>query len=220
MPLMGYDEESKFHPRSPYGAAKLYAYWITRNYREAYGLHASNGILFNHETPRRGMTFVTRKITSWIGKNYLALTQQTPLKPLVLGNLDAKRDWGHGKDYVEAMYLMMQQDEPDDYVIATGETYSVRDFVEEAFRVPGIEIEWRGEGLEEKGFCKKTDRVMVEIDPVYFRPSEVEVLLGNPSKAKKRLNWEPKYSFKDLVVEMTQSDISKFNTHQRFIWDS
>ena len=190
-------ETTPFYPRSPYGVAKLYGYWIVKNYRESYGLHASSGILFNHESPRRGETFVTRKITR--GLSRISTGQQDVLS---LGNLDARRDWGHAKDFVEAMWLMLQQDEPDDYVIATGEQYSVRDFVNEAAPYFGMNIEWMGEGLSEVGYDWNTKRTVIKVDPKYFRPAEVETLLGDPSKAKARLGWEPKTSFTQLVEDM------------------
>lgn len=198
------NENTPFYPRSPYGVAKLYAYWITVNYREAYGIFACNGILFNHESPRRGETFVTRKITRAAARIKLGLQDK-----LYLGNLDAKRDWGHSKDAVRAMWTMLQQPEPDDYVIATGEQHSVREFCELAFREVGIDLEWRGEGVEEKGIDKKTGKVIVEIDPRYFRPAEVESLLGDSSKAREKLGWKPKISFPELVKEMVQFDLEQ-----------
>ena len=190
-------ETTPFHPRSPYGVAKLYGYWIIKNYRESYGFHASSGILFNHESPRRGETFVTRKITQGLSKISVGLQ-----KVLYLGNLNAKRDWGHAKDYVEAMWLMLQQDEPDDYVIATGEQYSVRDFVEEAAPYFGFKIEWMGEGEDEVGLDWNTKKSIIGINPRYFRPAEVDSLLGDATKAKEVLGWEPKTSFKELVEDM------------------
>jgi GDPmannose 4,6-dehydratase len=190
-------EITPFYPRSPYGVAKLYAHWITKNYREAYGIHASSGILFNHESPRRGETFVTKKIA--MGLNRIRNGKDDCL---YLGNLDAKRDWGHARDYVEAMWLMLQQDEPDDYVIATGEQYSVRDFVEESASYFGFDIEWVGQGLDEVGVDKNTGKTIVRIDDKYFRPAEVETLLGDATKAKEILGWVPKVSFKELVKEM------------------
>ena len=190
-------ETTPFYPRSPYGVAKLYGYWIVKNYRESYGLHASSGILFNHESPRRGETFVTRKITR--GLSRISTGQQNVLS---LGNLDARRDWGHARDFVEAMWLMLQQDKPDDYVIATGVQYSVRDFVNEAAPYFGMNIEWMGEGLEEVGYDWNTKRPVIRVDKRYFRPAEVETLLGDPSKAKQKLGWEPKISFKQLVEDM------------------
>ena len=190
-------ETTPFYPRSPYGVAKLYGYWIVKNYRESYGLHASSGILFNHESPRRGETFVTRKITR--GLSRISTGQQDVLS---LGNLNARRDWGHAKDFVEAMWLMLQQDEADDYVIATGEQYSVREFVEAAAPYFGMNILWEGEGLDEVGIDKNTGRKVIDVNPKYFRPAEVETLLGDASKAKKKLGWEPKTSFKQLVEDM------------------
>jgi GDPmannose 4,6-dehydratase len=202
-------ETTPFYPRSPYGVAKLYGYWITVNYRESYGLHASNGILFNHESPRRGRTFVTRKITRALAN--IKLGQQDCL---YLGNIDAKRDWGHAKDYVEMMWLMLQQEQPDDYVVATGETHSVREFVELAAKELGMEIEWKGTGVDEVGVDKETGKEIVKIDPKYFRPAEVELLLGDPSKAKKQLGWTLKHSFEDLVKEMVQFDLENEKTHK------
>ena len=190
-------ETTPFYPRSPYGVAKLYGYWIVKNYRESYGLHASSGILFNHESPRRGETFVTRKITR--GLSRISVGEQDIL---YLGNLNAKRDWGHAMDFVEAMWLMLQQDEADDYVIATGEQYSVREFVEEAAPYFGMKIEWMGEGLDEVGYDWNTKKVVIKVNPKYFRPAEVETLLGDASKAKEKLGWEPKISFKQLVEDM------------------
>ena len=190
-------ETTPFHPRSPYGVAKLYGYWIVKNYRESYGLHASSGILFNHESPRRGETFVTRKITR--GLSRISVGEQ---RQLYLGNLNAKRDWGHAKDFVEAMWLMLQQDEPDDYVIATGEQYSVKDFVDKAAPFFGFNIEWMGEGLDEVGYDWSTKRQVISVDKKYFRPAEVESLLGDPSKAKQKLGWEPKISFDELIEDM------------------
>jgi GDPmannose 4,6-dehydratase len=190
-------ETTPFYPRSPYGVAKLYGYWIVKNYRESYGLHASSGILFNHESPRRGETFVTRKITR--GLSRISTGEQDVLS---LGNLNAKRDWGHAKDFVEAMWLMLQQDQPDDYVIATGEQYSVREFVEAASPYFGMNIVWEGEGLDEVGIDRSTGRKVIEVNPKYFRPAEVETLLGDASKAKEKLGWEPKTSFKQLVEDM------------------
>ena len=190
-------ETTPFYPRSPYGVAKLYGYWIVKNYRESYGLHASSGILFNHESPRRGETFVTRKITR--GLSRISVGEQDVLS---LGNLNARRDWGHAKDFVEAMWLMLQQEEADDYVIATGEQYSVRQFVEEAAPYFGMKIVWEGEGLDEVGIDRSTGRKVIEVNPKYFRPAEVETLLGDASKAKEKLGWEPKTSFKQLVEDM------------------
>ncbi len=195
-------ESTPFYPRSPYAAAKLYAYWIVVNYREAYGMHASNGILFNHESPLRGETFVTRKITRAAAA--IKLGRQ---RHLYLGNLDAKRDWGHAREYVEGMWLMLQQDEPDDYVLATGITTTVRDFVTWAFEDVGILIEWRGHGVDEKGYDGRTGEMVVAIDQRYFRPTEVDLLIGDPSKAKAKLGWEHKTSPRDLVREMVQEDL-------------
>ena len=197
-------ESTPFYPRSPYAVAKLYAYWIAINYREAYGIFACNGILFNHESPIRGETFVTRKITMAAVRIKAGLQDK-----LYLGNLNAKRDWGYAGDYVEAMWLMLQQEQPDDFVIATGETHSVRDFVELAFREEGIDIEWRGSGEDEKGIDAKTGEVIIEIDPRYYRPAEVELLKGNPEKAKRVLGWESKMEFKELVRRMVAEDRSK-----------
>ena len=190
-------ETTPFYPRSPYGVAKLYGYWIVKNYRESYGMHCSSGILFNHESPRRGETFVTRKITQGLSKISVGLQDI-----LYLGNLDAKRDWGHAKDFVEAMWLMLQQDEPDDYVIATGQQYSVREFVEKAAPFFGLNIVWEGEGLNEVGVDKISKRVVVAVDEKYFRPAEVESLLGDPTKAKEKLGWEPTTTFDQLVEDM------------------
>lgn len=203
-------ETTPFYPRSPYAAAKLYAYWITVNYREAYGMHASNGILFNHESPIRGETFVTRKITRGVAAIELGLQ-----KVLYLGNLDAKRDWGHARDYVEGMWLILQQDEPDDYVLATGETHSVREFVELAFAEVGRRIVWRGAGLNEEGIDEKTGEVLVKVDPRYFRPTEVDLLLGDASKAHQRLGWRPRHSFQDLVREMVAEDLKTMRAKWR-----
>ncbi len=194
-------ETTPFYPRSPYAVAKLYSYWITVNYREAYGMFACNGILFNHESPRRGETFVTRKITRALARIKLGLQDC-----LYLGNLNAKRDWGHARDYVEMQWLMLQQDEPDDYVIATGEQHSVRDFVNAAAEELGMSITWRGTGLDEKGY-DQSNRCIVAVDPRYFRPTEVETLLGDPSKAKEKLGWTPKTTFRELVAEMARSDL-------------
>jgi len=190
-------ETTPFHPRSPYGVAKLYGYWIIKNYREAYGMHCSSGILFNHESERRGETFVTRKITRGLSRISVGME-----KILRLGNIHAKRDWGHARDYVEAMWLMLQQDKPDDYVIATGEQHSVKDFVNEAAHYFGFKLEWMGEGLDETAFDWNTKKPVIIIDPEYFRPAEVESLLGDATKAKEVLGWEPKTSFKELVEEM------------------
>ncbi len=207
-------ETTPFYPRSPYAVAKLYGYWITVNYREAYNMFACNGILFNHESPLRGETFVTRKITRGVSKIALGL-QDT----IFMGNLDAKRDWGHAKDYVEAMWLMLQQDKPEDYVIATGVTTTVRDFIKMAFRQVGVELEFRGEGINEKGFVASSDnpdyilqkgKEVVAIDPSYFRPTEVELLIGDATKARTQLGWIPKYNLNMLVAEMVESDINIF----------
>jgi len=195
-------ESTPFYPRSPYGAAKLYAHWITINYREAYGMFAVSGILFNHESPRRGETFVTRKVTRAVCRIKLGLQDK-----IQLGNLDAKRDWGHARDYVEAMHLMLQQTEPQDFVIATGQQYSVRDFCEAAFKEIGITLEWQGNGVEEKAIDKKTGKILIEIDPKYFRPTEVDSLLGDPTRANTILNWKAKISFKELVKEMIDNDM-------------
>ncbi|GGG36836.1 GDP-mannose 4,6-dehydratase [Caldovatus sediminis] len=197
------DERTPFYPRSPYGVAKLYAYWIVVNYREAYGFHASNGILFNHESPRRGETFVTRKITRAAAA--IALGRQDCLW---LGNLEARRDWGHARDYVEGMWRILQQDAPDDYVLATGETHSVRSFVEMAFREVGIALEWRGAGVEEVGVCRASGRVLVRIDPAYLRPTEVDLLVGNPAKARERLGWRHTVALPQLVAEMVAHDLA------------
>ena len=195
-------EKTPFYPRSPYAAAKLYAYWITVNYREAYGMHASNGILFNHESPIRGETFVTRKITRAVAAIHHKLQDR-----LYLGNLDAKRDWGHAKDYVEGMWRIVQHDTPDDFVLATGETRSVREFVERAFAEVGIDVVWRGEGVDEVGIEKRSGRLLVEVDPKYFRPTEVDILVGDPSKAKRELGWQATTPFDDLVREMVGADV-------------
>ena len=195
-------ETTPFYPRSPYGVAKLYAYWITVNYREAYGIHASNGVLFNHESPIRGETFVTRKITRAVARISAGLQSA-----LYLGNLDAKRDWGHAKDYVEGMWMIVQNDHPDDYVLATGETHSVREFVELAFAEVGKRVAWKGKGVDEIGFDEKTGAELVRIDPRYFRPTEVDLLLGDPSKARAKLGWQHKMTFPELVKEMVAADI-------------
>jgi GDPmannose 4,6-dehydratase len=197
-------ETTPFYPRSPYAVAKLYAYWITVNYREAYKMHASNGILFNHEGATRGETFVTRKISRAVAAIELGLQDK-----LFLGNLSARRDWGHARDYVEGMWLIVQQPEPDDYVLATGEEHSVREFVEKAFGRIGRTIEWYGQGVDEKGIDAKDGRVLVEVDPRYFRPTEVERLLGDPSKARKKLGWHHKITFDELVQEMVDSDLAE-----------
>ena len=198
-------EVTPFYPKSPYGAAKLYSFWITKNYRESYDMFAVNGILFNHESPRRGETFVTRKITLAVAR-IMAGKQEK----LSLGNLDAKRDWGFAGDYVEGMWRMLQQDTPDDYVLATNETHMVREFAELSFREVGIEIEWRGSGVEERGYDTKTGRLLVDVDPRYFRPAEVELLWGNPSKAERELGWRRKVSFPELVRMMVRADMEKY----------
>jgi GDPmannose 4,6-dehydratase len=195
-------ETTPFYPRSPYGCAKVFAYWITKNYREAYQMFAVNGILFNHESPRRGETFVTRKITRGLARIKLGKDQI-----LFLGNLDAKRDWGHARDFVYGMWLMLQAAEPDDYLLATGETHTVREFAEISAKHFGIDLIWKGSGLNEKGIDKKTGKTIIEIDPKYFRPSEVDILLGDPAKAKTKLGWQPKISFAELVKEMCESDL-------------
>ena len=204
-------ETTPFYPRSPYGVAKLYSYWITKNYRESYGMFAVNGILFNHESERRGETFVTRKITL-----AAARIAQGMQDKLYLGNLDALRDWGYARDYVECMWLMLQHDQPEDFVIATGEQHSVREFTEKAFREAGIELRWEGSGIEERGIDQATGRVLVEVDPQYFRPAEVETLLGDPSKAKQLLGWNPqKTSFDELVRLMVTHDMDYVRKGQR-----
>jgi GDPmannose 4,6-dehydratase len=202
-------ETTPFYPRSPYAAAKLYAHWITVNYREAYRMHASNGILFNHESPVRGETFVTRKITRAVAAIKCGLQEK-----LFLGNLDAERDWGHARDYVEGMWLILQQDEPDDYVLATGESHSVREFVARAFAHIGRTVVWRGTGVEEKGIDNATGQVLVEVDPRYFRPTEVDALLGDPSKASAKLGWRHKTSFDALVKEMAEADLIAIRNEQ------
>ena len=195
-------ETTPFYPRSPYAAAKLYAYWITVNYREAYGIHGSNGILFNHESPIRGETFVTRKITRAVAAIHLGLQDR-----LYLGNLDAQRDWGHAREYVRGMWLMLQQDEPDDYVLATGESHSVRSFVEKAFARAGIFLEWKGTGVEERGLDASSGRTLVEVDPRYFRPTEVDLLIGDPTKAHEKLGWRHETKLDALVAEMVDEDL-------------
>ena len=197
-------EETVFYPRSPYGCAKVYAYWITKNYRESYNLFAVNGILFNHESPRRGETFVTRKISRGLARIKLGKEEK-----IYLGNLDAKRDWGYAKDYVYGMYLMLQQDKPDDYILATGETHSIREFAEETAKILGFDLVWEGQGLNEKGVDKNTGKTIIEIDPKYFRPAEVDVLLGDPQKAKTELGWEAEVKFKELVKIMAESDLEQ-----------
>ena len=202
-------ETTPFYPRSPYAVAKLYSYWITVNYREAYNIFACNGILFNHESPIRGETFVTRKITRAVARIKLGLQDK-----LYLGNLNSLRDWGHARDYVEAQWLILQQDEPDDYVIATGEQHSVREFVERAFHEVGTGIKWKGEGVDEKGYDGDTGKVIVEVDKSYFRPTEVETLLGDPTKAKQRLGWATKVTFNELVSEMVTEDLKEAERDQ------
>lgn len=198
-------ETTPFHPRSPYAAAKLYSYWITVNYREAYGMFACNGILFNHESPRRGVDFVTRKITIAVAK--IMAGKQDKLS---LGNMDAKRDWGFAKDYVEGQWLILQQEKPDDFVLATGETHTVREFVEAAFNEVGVNIIWKGSGVEEKGYCAKTGKLLVDVNPKYFRPAEVDLLLGDPSKAQRVLGWQRKVSFRELVKIMVEADLKAY----------
>ena len=210
MPTTGYTEESPMHPRSPYGCAKMYGLWITKNYRESYGMHISNGILFNHEGERRGETFVTRKITIALGKIKKALTDKTDFQTLKLGNLYSKRDWGYAKDYVYGMWLMTQQDSPDDYVLATNETYSIKEFVNQAALECEININWIGEGVNEKAVTKD-GKVIIEIDEKYYRPAEVDILLGDYTKAKNKLGWEPKVKFKELVKIMMNNDDEKNN---------
>ena len=204
-------ETTPFYPRSPYAAAKLYAYWIAVNYREAYNMFASNGILFNHESPIRGETFVTRKITRAIAAITLGLQEK-----LYLGNIDSKRDWGHARDYVEGMYMILQHDEPDDFVLATGETHSVREFLDIGFAEVGRKIEWQGEGVDEIGVCTDTGDVLVEVDPRYFRPTEVDLLLGDPTKAREKLGWEHKVAFTDLVKEMINHDLRQLVMDKEF----
>ncbi|MBS1646635.1 MAG: GDP-mannose 4,6-dehydratase [Bacteroidetes bacterium] len=198
-------ETTPFYPRSPYGVAKLYAFWITKNYRESYGMFACNGILFNHESPIRGETFVTRKITRAVAKISLGLQ-----KNLFIGNLDSERDWGHAKDYVEGMWRMLQHNEPDDFVLATNKKITVRSFIEMSFAEVGILLEWKGKGVDEKGICKKTGAVLVEVDERYFRPAEVDLLIGDYSKAKAKLGWEPKYTVQELCKEMVAADVTLF----------
>lgn len=202
-------ETTPFYPRSPYAVAKQYAFWIVKNYREAYDMYACNGILFNHESPLRGETFVTRKITRGVAKIKLGLQQK-----IYLGNIDAKRDWGHAKDYVEGMWLMLQQDNADDYVLATGVTTTVRDFVTMSFKEVDIEIQWTGEGVNEKGFDKETGNVLVEIDPRYFRPTEVDLLIGDPSKAQKELGWKHKHNLASLCKDMVKADLALFERNK------
>ncbi|MFN5795143.1 MAG: GDP-mannose 4,6-dehydratase, partial [Bacteroidota bacterium] len=198
-------QTTPFYPRSPYGVAKLYAFWIAKNYREAYGIFACNGILFNHESPLRGETFVTRKVTRAVARISLGLQEK-----MYMGNIDSERDWGHARDYVEGMWLMMQQETPDDFVLATGKKVSVRDFINMAFKEAGIDIEWNGTGVNEKATNKANGKIVVEIDPKYFRPAEVELLVGDASKAKAKLGWEPKITVEELVKEMVAADIELF----------
>jgi len=205
------NEKTPFYPRSPYAVAKQFAYWITVNYREAYNLHASNGILFNHESPRRGPTFVTRKITRAVAR-----IKAGKQKELFLGNLHSKRDWGHARDYIKAMWLMLQQEKPEDYVIATGETHSVKEFVEKAFAVVNIKVRWEGEGVDEVGINADTNEIIVKVDPRYFRPTEVEFLLGDPTKAKNQLGWVLETSFEQLVKEMVEKDIEFFEKGKEY----
>ncbi len=201
-------ETTPFYPRSPYGVAKMYSYWIVINYREAYNMFACNGILFNHESPRRGRTFVTRKISRAVAEIHLGVSDC-----LYLGNLDARRDWGHARDYVEGMWLMLQQDQPEDFVLSTNECHSVREFVEKSFAVVGVPIQWRGAGDEEVGADARNGRILVRIDSRYYRPTEVELLLGNSAKARKRLGWQPRVQFDELVQEMTLSDIESVKSN-------
>jgi GDPmannose 4,6-dehydratase len=204
------NEATPFHPRSPYGTAKLYAYWTTVNYREAFGFHASNGILFNHESPSRGETFVTRKITRGVAAIHQGFQQK-----IYLGNLDAQRDWGHAKDFVQGMWLMLQQDTPDDYVLATGESHTVRQFAELAFGIVGRSISWSGKGIEEIGVDNETGKTVIEIDPKYFRPAEVDILRGDATKAKERLGWKHQVSLEEIVKDMVESDMEVVAREQR-----
>lgn len=199
-------EKTPFYPRSPYGVAKLFGHWITVNYRESFNIFACSGILFNHESPLRGVEFVTRKITYGLAKIKYGLQDK-----LILGNLDAKRDWGYAPEYVEAMWLMLQQDEPDDYVIATGETHTVREFVEKAAQIAGFEIEWEGKGIDTKGIDRETGKVIVEVSPKFYRPAEVDILVGNPKKAKEKLGWESKTKFEELVEIMMEADLKRIS---------
>ena len=203
------NEQTPFYPRSPYGVAKLYGYWIVKNYREAYGIYGCNGILFNHESPVRGETFVTRKITRAVARISLGMQQK-----IYIGNLDAKRDWGHAKDYIEGMWLMLQQDSADDYVLATGKTYTVRHFCELAFKEIGVDIIWEGTGDQQQGKNSSTNQVVIEVDEKYYRPTEVDLLIGDASKAEKVLGWKPKYSLNAMVSEMVKSDIKLFQKQQ------
>jgi GDPmannose 4,6-dehydratase len=198
------NEKTPFYPRSPYAASKLFAHWITVNYRESYGIFACSGVLFNHESPLRGLEFITRKVTYGIARIKNSLQDK-----VVLGNLDSKRDWGYAAEYVEAMWLMLQQKDPDDYVVATGETHSIREFAEHAFRYAGFDIVWKGKAIEEKGIDKKTGKTLIEVSPEFFRPAEVDILLGDYSKAKERLNWQPRTKFPDLVSIMMDADIKR-----------
>jgi GDPmannose 4,6-dehydratase len=198
------NEKTPFYPRSPYAASKLFAHWITVNYRESYGIFACSGVLFNHESPLRGLEFITRKVTYGIARIKNSLQDK-----VVLGNLDSKRDWGYAPEYVEAMWLMLQQKDPDDYVVATGETHSIREFAEHAFRYAGFDIVWKGKAIEEKGIDKKTGKTLIEVSPEFFRPAEVDILLGDYSKAKERLNWQPRTKFQDLVSIMADADIKR-----------
>jgi GDPmannose 4,6-dehydratase len=198
------NEKTPFYPRSPYAASKLFAHWITVNYRESYGIFACSGVLFNHESPLRGLEFITRKVTYGIARIKNSLQDK-----VVLGNLDSKRDWGYAAEYVEAMWLMLQQKDPDDYVVATGETHSIREFAEHAFRYAGFDIVWKGKAIEEKGIDKKTGKTLIEVSPEFFRPAEVDILLGDYSKAKERLNWQPRTKFQDLVSIMADADIKR-----------
>jgi GDPmannose 4,6-dehydratase len=202
-------ETTPFYPRSPYAVAKLYSYWITVNYREAYDFFACNGILFNHESPVRGETFVTRKVTRAVARIKLGLQNK-----IYLGNLNSRRDWGHAKDYVEAQWLMLQQEKPEDFVIASGEQHSVKEFIEAAFHEVGIHVSWKGEGILEKGYERDTDKIIVEVDKRYFRPTEVDTLLGDPSKAKEKLGWSPRVTFKELVSEMVREDLKEAERDQ------
>lgn len=206
------NEDTPFYPRSPYGVAKLYGHWITKNYRESYNMYACSGILFNHESERRGKEFVTRKITDAVARIKLGFQEYVEL-----GNLDSKRDWGHSKDYVEAMWLMLQQKNPDDYVIASGETHKVREFVELAFNEVGIKLEWKGKGIDEVGINKSNGKVIVKVNPKFYRPAEVELLLGDPTKAKEKLGWNLKISFNELISKMVKSDIEKVKAEQIYL---
>jgi GDPmannose 4,6-dehydratase len=198
------NEKTPFYPRSPYAASKLFAHWITVNYRESYGIFACSGIFFNHESPLRGLEFITRKVTDGIARIKNGLQEK-----IIVGNLDAKRDWGYAQEYVEAMWLMLQQEKPDDYVVATGETHSIREFAENAFRYAGFDIVWKGKDIEEKGIDKKTDKTLIEVSPEFFRPAEVDILLGDYSKAKGKLGWQPRTKFQDLVSIMIEADIKR-----------